>query len=147
MPPQPPSDSRVLPVACAVLSDPQGRFLAVQRAEGRSLASLWEFPGGKIEADESPESALRRELKEELDLGPSGLGEFVPLTPVVHAYDFATIRLVPFLVPCPGRPALTLLEHADHRWIALGESATLAWAPADLPILEELERVGLRMVR
>lgn len=139
--PSPPSDSLPLTVACAVLAEPTGRFLAVQRPAGRLLAGLWEFPGGKIEPGESPESALRRELKEELDLAPESLGEFAPLEPVVHAYDFATIQLVPFLVRCRQRPSLTLLEHADQRWIALEEAEELAWAPADLPVLGELGRV------
>ncbi|NLT70287.1 MAG: (deoxy)nucleoside triphosphate pyrophosphohydrolase [Verrucomicrobiaceae bacterium] len=139
--PSPPSTSMPVIVVCAVLLDPTDRFLAVQRPEGRSLEGFWEFPGGKIEPGESPEAALRRELKEELDLDPTHLGEFSPLAPVVHAYDFATIQLVPFLVPCRQRPSLTLLEHADHRWIAVEEADRIAWAPADLPVLEELGRV------
>ena len=128
-------------MACAVLLDPTSRFLTVQRPAGRSLAGLWEFPGGKVEPGESPELALRRELKEELDLDPANLAELAPLAPVLHAYDFATIRLVPFLVRCRQRPPLTLLEHADHRWIAIEEADGLPWAPADLPVLEELRRL------
>lgn len=133
-----PPDPPFVPVACAALADPDGRLLAVQRAAGRTLAGFWEFPGGKIEPGESPESALRRELVEELDLDLSGLGEFAPLSPVTHAYDFATIRLIPFLIRCRARPSLRLLEHADHRWIAIGEAGALDWAPADLPVLAQL---------
>lgn len=132
----------MIPVVCAVLVDPEDRFLAVRRPAGKTLAGFWEFPGGKVEADETPEAALHRELREELDLDLSGVGFCEPLTPVVHDYDFATIRLIPYLVRCRERPRLRLIEHADHRWIAAADTTTLAWAPADLPIVAE---VGQRL--
>lgn len=132
------SSSPAVRVVCAVLVDRDGFFLAVERPAGRALAGLWEFPGGKVEVGERFESALRRELEEELELIPSDEEEFLPLTPVTHHYEFATICLLPYLVRCGKRPALRLLEHADHRWIQLEEAGRLSWAPADLPILEEL---------
>ncbi len=127
----------MIPVVCAVIVDADGCLLAVQRPAGKSLAGLWEFPGGKVEEGESPEIALRRELREELDLDIATVGSFEPLTPVVHAYDFATIRLIPYLVRCETRPRLRMIEHADHRWISAGDSS-LEWAPADLPIVAEV---------
>jgi 8-oxo-dGTP diphosphatase len=132
------SSSPAVRVVCAVLVDREGFFLAVERPAGRALAGLWEFPGGKVEAGESSESALRRELEEELALIPRDEDEFLPLTPVTHRYEFATICLLPYLVRCGKRPDLRLLEHADHRWILPEEAGTLSWAPADLPVLEEL---------
>jgi 8-oxo-dGTP diphosphatase len=105
---------------------------------------MWEFPGGKIESAESPESALHRELKEELDLDPFCLSQLVALPSVTHAYDFAVIRLLPFLVRCAKRPSMRLLEHSELRWIGFEEVEKLAWAPADVPILEELSKCLLR---
>lgn len=127
-----------LPVVCAVLVDNEGFLLAVQRPAGRLLPGLWEFPGGKVEPGESPESALTRELEEELAFVPREGEEFLALTPVIHRYPFATIRLLPFLLRCGERPSLILLEHADHRWLRLEQAGALEWAPADLPVLEEL---------
>lgn len=127
----------MIPVVCAVLVDAEDHFLAVQRPARKSLAGMWEFPGGKVEDGESPELALRRELLEELDLDLSLVGICEPLTPVTHIYDFATIRLIPFLVRCDKRPALHLVEHVDHCWITTAD-CELAWAPADIPVLAEV---------
>ena len=79
---------KLLLVAAAALIDPDGRVLLAKRPEGKSLAGLWEFPGGKVETGERPEQALIRELKEELaiDVETSCLA---PLTFASHAYtDF-----------------------------------------------------------
>lgn len=84
----------VIPVVGAVLQDDQGRVLLAQRPADKSMPYLWEFPGGKVERDESPENALVRELYEEvgLDVLPSHLK---PLTFVSMAYpDFHIILLV-----------------------------------------------------
>ncbi len=133
-------EGKIIPVVCAVLVDHEDRFLVVKRPHGGRLGGLWEFPGGKIESAESPESALHRELKEELDLDISCLGQHVSLRAVKHAYDFALIWLVPFLVRCGERPPLKLLEHTELRWIGFDGANDLAWAPADVPILGELRR-------
>lgn len=130
--------ARAIIVTCLVLVDSNDHLLATQRPEGKHLGGLWEFPGGKVEADEGHEGALRRELREELRLE---VGTLSPLTPVTHAYDFARITLVPFLCRCASRPTVHLVEHAASCWITLTASRTLAWAPADLPVLDELERI------
>jgi 8-oxo-dGTP diphosphatase len=95
----------------------------------------WEFPGGKVEDGEDHQSALRRELQEELCIE---VGDLNALAPVTHAYDFGTIRLWPFLCRCEQPPRLKLVEHTDFVWSSLAEFRSLDWAPADVPVLAEL---------
>lgn len=126
---------KTVSVACLVLIDAYNNILVTQRPLHKALGGLWEFPGGKIEANESPEAALRREIYEELKLG---LSDLAPLASVHYTYDFAVITLVPFLSRCADRPSIQLVEHIAFRWIHLKESEALDWAPADIPILNQL---------
>lgn len=98
------------------------------------LPGLWEFPGGKVEPEESPEACLIREIGEELSIGIQ-IGR--PLTPVLHAYPDKSIQLIPFLATWESG-TLQLTEHAQYQWLAPQDLLTLDWAPADLPIVEEL---------
>jgi len=84
-------------VSCLVLIDSAARLLATQRPADKPLGGLWEFPGGKVEPQESDETDLRREIREELQFE---IGALSPLTPVTHAYDFALVTLIPFLSRC-----------------------------------------------
>jgi 8-oxo-dGTP diphosphatase len=125
-------------VVCGVIMDDAGRFLACLRPAGKHLGGLWEFPGGKVETGESPEAALVRELREELGIEVEA---GAALDPVAWTYDRGEIRLLPFLchiirgIPHP-------LEHEALRWCAPCEFESLAWAPADLPVLEQLRTVA-----
>ena len=120
--------------------DEDGLVLAVQRGKTGSLPGSWEFPGGKVEPGEDREAALRRELREELHLVLDH-DPLNPLLPSSHLYPFGAIRLWPFLCRLKRRPNLTLLEHSAQTWLPLSEARLLDWAPADVPILDELERV------
>lgn len=122
-------------VVCLVLQDRDGYILTTQRPSGKRLELHWEFPGGKVERNEGQEEALRREINEELSLH---IGALTRLPEVEHTYDFGAIRMIPFWHHCATRPALTLLEHVDARWIHPSTWTELTWAPADIPILQYL---------
>ncbi|WEG08803.1 (deoxy)nucleoside triphosphate pyrophosphohydrolase [Microbacterium horticulturae] len=125
--------SRVLEVVGAAIVDGD-RVLAAQRGPGRSQAGLWEFPGGKIEPGESPEEALVREIREELGVDVT-VG--TPVGRVEHDYGSRHIALaVYFCGIVEGR--LTPTEHSELRWMPRTDLGTLQWAPADVPIVEQL---------
>lgn len=110
-----------------------GLVLCTQRGSGH-LAGKWEFPGGKIEAGESPRGALEREIREEL-LCDVKVGDVVTTT--THEYDFAVITLTTFYGELVGgEPELT--EHADARWLPPADLDSLDWAPADVPAVAKI---------
>jgi len=132
------SDEPVVDVACLVLIDPDRRVLAARRPLHKSLGGLWEFPGGKVDAGESPEVALRRELREELELE---VGALAAMGVFEHHYPFGAIRLWPFTAHCAdfGHPKMVLHEHTEICWVNAADALDLEWAPADLPVLARLE--------
>lgn len=124
----------MLEVVAGVLRDAGGRVLLTQRGPGSDLAGLWEFPGGKREPGESPESALRRELHEELGID---VGAVRPLIAVPQAYPHKRIRLDVFEVldyrgTPQGREAQALA------WVEPEALADYAMPPADLPVVSAL---------
>jgi 8-oxo-dGTP diphosphatase len=122
-----------IPVCCALIEHEQ-RVLIAQRPLDKHLAGAWEFPGGKIESDESPEIALRREIQEELGCI---LGDLRALPPVEHDYGTTRIRLHPFVAALtPDSPAPRAIEHIALRWLTRAEISTTPLAPADIPVLE-----------
>lgn len=94
----------------------------------------WEFPGGKIEPDETPQSALAREIKEELSVE---INILQPLTSVKHDYKNKAIELIPFLAEISSGN-IYLTEHQEYRWLHRNELLQLDWAEADVPVVMEL---------
>lgn len=124
----------MLKVVCGVIRNEAGEYLACRRPQGKHLAGLWEFPGGKIDPGETPEFALVRELREELGVEVAVGGA---LSEVDWNYGERAIRLLPFFcVIITGE--LRALEHDELRWIAPGDFGSLSWADADVPILREI---------
>lgn len=117
----------------------KGKILCAQRGRNMSLPLLWEFPGGKIEAGESPKEALQREIKEEI-LCKIEVGEQVEHT--VYEYDFGIVNLTTFECKLiEGRPILT--EHESIKWLEPQELSLLDWAPADIPAINKLVNIHI----
>lgn len=123
-------DMRHLHVACAIIED-NDLVLAAQRHESMSLPLKWEFPGGKIEAGESPQQCLERELLEELGITVQ-IERQLPASS--HRYADFAITLYPFVCRL-DRGELTLLEHEAIIWIAPERMYDLDWTEADLPVI------------
>lgn len=122
-------------VACALIEDAEGRLLLAQRPPGKHLAGLWEFPGGKVEPGESPRDAVLREIAEELGCAII-VGQ--ALSPVTHAYEKVTVRLIPFLARLAAEEARPeTREHAALRWVARDEITRFPMPEADAPIVAE----------
>lgn len=122
-------------VVAGVLRDARGRILLARRTEGRDLAGLWEFPGGKVEPGESPEDALVRELREELGIS-AAIGASV--IRVQMAYPDKQLLLDVREVAFSGHPRG--LEGQALAWVPLHKLADYPMPPADVPVVEELLR-------
>ena len=123
-------------VSAVALVDTDGRVLLSQRPKGKDMAGLWEFPGGKVEADESPEIALIRELDEELGISTWG-SCLAPLTFASHKYK--TFHLLMTLFICrkwEGIPAPK--EQQKLKWVLPINMKDYPMPPADSPIISIL---------
>lgn len=113
-----------------------GEVLCAQRGPGGALAGMWEFPGGKIEAGETPREALRREIIEELECQVT-TGEQVAAT--TYEYDFGIVTLTTFYCELVDAATPTLTEHAEVRWLKPEALHELDWAPADIPAVHRIQ--------
>ena len=121
-------------VVAAVIRDGEGRIFATQRGYG-PYKDGWEFPGGKIEPGETPEEALKREIREELD-AEIEVGESAGRI----EYDYPEFHLSMdcfFCVLLSGAPILK--EHEAAKWLRPEELDSVAWLPADLSLIERLK--------
>lgn len=116
----------------------QGKFLATQRGYGE-FRGYWEFPGGKIEAGESREEALQREIREELETDIC-VGEHL----ITVDYDYPSFHLTMHCFLCSLLSGdLVLKEHENALWLSLDELGSVAWLPADEAVVRILQdRLG-----
>lgn len=120
-------------VSAVALIDPDGRILLAQRPEGKSMAGLWEFPGGKVEPGETPEAALIRELHEELGI-ETWSSCLAPLTFASHSYD--DFHLIMPLFACrKWQGIVTPLEGQKLAWVRSENLTDYEMPPADKPLV------------
>jgi 8-oxo-dGTP diphosphatase len=123
-------------VSAAVILDKQGRILLAQRPEGKSMAGLWEFPGGKVEGGETPEAALVRELQEEIGITVTSHS---PLTFASHSYEGFHL-LMPLYLCREWQGTPEGREGQALAWATLKALRDYPMPPADAPLLTFLEK-------
>ena len=124
---------KVVLVSAVALIDPEGRVLLAQRPEGKSMAGLWEFPGGKVEPGETPEAALIRELHEELGID-TWASCLAPLTFASHSY--ADFHLLMPLFACRKWDGIVQSREGQAlKWVRPAALRDYPMPPADLPLI------------
>ena len=128
-------DMKSIEVVAAVIFDEQGRIFATQRGYGE-WKDWWEFPGGKMEAGETPQEALCREIHEELD-AEIEVGELLRTID----YDYPAFHLTMHCFKCRlAESHVILLEHEAAKWLKAKDLDSVKWLPADEEIINELKR-------
>ncbi|NCT11229.1 MAG: 8-oxo-dGTP diphosphatase MutT [Rhodobacterales bacterium] len=124
---------KIVLVSAVALIDSDGRVLLAQRPEGKSLAGLWEFPGGKVEPGETPEAALIRELREELGIDTVA-SCLAPLTFASHSYpDF---HLLMPLFACRRWQGIPVAQEGQMlKWVQARDLRDYPMPPADIPLI------------
>ncbi|HBS99522.1 8-oxo-dGTP diphosphatase MutT [Salipiger marinus] len=125
--------TKIVLVSAVALIDVEGRVLLAQRPEGKSMAGLWEFPGGKVEAGETPEAALIRELHEELGI-ETWSSCLAPLTFASHAYDSFHL-LMPLFACRKWQGVPQSREGQALKWVQARDLASYPMPPADIPLI------------
>ena len=123
-------------VAAVALVDVDGRVLIAQRPAGKSMAGLWEFPGGKVEPGETPEAALIRELEEELGI-ETWTSCLAPFTFASHTYETFHL-LMPLFVCRKWDGTAVAREHAALKWVRAARLSDYPMPPADVPLVAML---------
>ena len=120
-------------VAAAVLVDTDNRVLLARRPKGKDMGGLWEFPGGKIKEGESPERAVIRELKEELDIDVTA-SCLAPITFASHRYNEFHL-LMPLFACRVWKGNLGPMENQELKWVKPNRLVDYPMPPADFPII------------
>lgn len=122
----------MLKVCCAIIEH-QDKILVAQRSETMLLPLQWEFPGGKVEAGETVENCIVREIREELTMEVTVVKQ---LTAVVHHYETFSLELIPFICSCES----AFFEKTEHKRVVWSDKDCLMdfdWAAADIPVVRE----------
>lgn len=135
----PQAPAKVVWVSAVALVDRDGRVLLAKRPPGKKLAGLWEFPGGKIEAGESPEDALVRELKEELGIDTAA-SCLAPLTFASHRYDDFHL-MMPLYVCRVWQGTAAAREGQELAWVFPRDFDKYPMPPADIPLIPALREL------
>ena len=126
---------KTIQVAAAIIKK-DNKIFATQRGYGEFKGG-WEFPGGKIEPNETPEEALIREIREELETEIT-LEQFMQTVD----YDYPSFHLTMHCYLCTIKHGnLKLLEHSDAKWLAKDELDSVDWLPADLDLIEKVKEI------
>lgn len=125
---------KIIDVTAAIIVK-QGKILAARRGPGKHLQGYWEFPGGKVEENESPETCLERELFEELSIS-SRVGAYIGQS--VFDYGDKIVKLMAYEVDHLGGD-FKLVDHDEICWLDLEQIDDLKWAPADIPLIEQFK--------
>lgn len=131
-----PAGKRLLLVAACALVDADGRVLLAQRPQGKQLAGLWEFPGGKVEPGETPEQCLIRELHEEIGI-ETEIPCLAPLTFASHSYDDFHL-LMPLFVCRRFHGIAQPKEGQALKWVRPRQMRDFPMPPADAPLIQFL---------
>jgi 8-oxo-dGTP diphosphatase len=127
---------KIVTVAACALVDPDGRVLLAQRPEGKPMAGLWEFPGGKVETGETPEQTLIRELEEELGIVVKEAC-LAPLTFASHSYPEFHL-LMPLYICRRWDGIVTAREGQNLTWVRPNRLRDYPMLPADVPLVAHL---------
>lgn len=130
--------SRIINVTCAIILKDK-KILVAQRNEKMKLPLKWEFPGGKLEINESEIDCIKREIKEEINIDIEVLQK---LSNNIHDYGTFKINLIPFIVQYISGE-IKLAEHKDYKLLERSQLLNLDWAEADLPIVEEFLKLEI----
>ena len=130
--------SKIINVTCAIILKDE-KILVAQRNEKMKLPLKWEFPGGKLENNETEIDCIKREIKEEININIEVLQK---LSNNIHDYGTFKINLMPFLVQYISGE-IKLSEHKDYRLLERSQLSNLDWAEADLPIVEEFLKLEI----
>ena len=126
----------MIEVGAAIIENEQCDILIARRRAGKSQAGLWEFPGGKLEPEESVEACIRRELHEEMNIVIEPYAYFGTND---HDYGTAVVRLIAYKARFKGG-SIKLADHDDYRWVSRSELAGYTFAPADIPFVRMLQQ-------
>ena len=121
-------------VTAAILINDEKVIIAKRKSTGK-LPNKWEFPGGKIEINETPEQCLKREMKEEFDIDVS-VDEYLGSS--VYHYDHISIELLAYRTYWEGGE-IDLKDHDEFKWVSLEQLAEFDFAPADMVFVEKLQ--------